>query len=122
MATVREQSHGRVPERVSFRLGGTIKNAAGVAIAGSALTTATLTIYDVVTGTPVTGYDDRDVKSLIGADGVYAIDVLPIGSSILNPKRPEEAKVALLEFTYNSGAEGGMFRHLFTVVNEALRS
>lgn len=127
MATrpVFDQAFGRVPERATLELGGTLRNKAG-RIAGSALATCTLTIYDVVTGVVAAGYDHLDVKasvsSVVGLEGDLSLTVAPVGSWIQNAARPEEEKVALLEFSYNNGAAAGYCRYRFTVVNEPKRS
>lgn len=112
-----QQNVGDVPESSTLRLGGTVQDDAGVAVAGSTLTTCTLSVYDTHTGTVVPGYDAIDIKSSVNGSGVLSHRV-PMAALAVASAKKRYQRTILVRFTYNSGLDGGWFRWLVTVIPE----
>src|SRR5690606_30009865 len=90
------------------------------AVITSGLTTCTLTLYDKLTGTIL---NSRSAQSINGANGgVIAAGVLTLTLSnldnvLISQTRANEEHVALIEYTWASGAKFGKKQVTFTVVN-----
>lgn len=113
-----QQNVGEIPESSTLRLGGTIKDDAGVVIDGATLSTCTLSVYDTHTGTVVPGYDGINIKSSVNGSGVLSHRLAMAALAVASAKKRYQRTI-LVRFTYNSGLDGGWFRWLVTVIPEA---
>jgi hypothetical protein len=110
-----QQHVGEIPEASTVLLGGTLEAPDGTALAGSGLTTCTLTVYDPRTGDVVAGFDGLDIKASVDGSGVLARSV-PIAATVVGVAGRRVERVFLVRWTYNGGADGGWFRWIATVV------
>lgn len=112
------------PEQATAVLTGTIGDTSKppVPIPGSALTSLTLTLYRK--GAPVgsdiiNARDDMDILGVNGgsvdANGVLTLILDPEDMPMLNASVTKETHVALLTWTYNSGATTGRAEVFFPV-------
>lgn len=69
-------------------------------IPGSALTTATLTLYSEKTSGIINGRDHVDIKANVDAQGKLVFPLAPADMAIVNGQSPESHR-ALIEWTWN---------------------
>jgi hypothetical protein len=106
-----------IPERTTQKLTFTLKDEAGAAIPGSSLTTCTLTLYDLATGTIINSRDDVDVKSNVDSAGLFSFTFALADMAIQDSTLAVETHVVLIEWTYASGAKRGSYEAELTVRN-----
>jgi len=117
-------SKTHVAEGSSARVTAVIKDETGAVIAGSALTTLTLTLYDYVV--PATIINSRNAQNVLNANGVtvdasgnltYLMD--PADNPINDTTLSKENHVALFQWTWAAGAKAGKHEVIITVENFA---
>lgn len=96
-----------VTERTSARYTGTLKDETGATVAGSALTTATLTLFDTKTGTIL---NTRNAQNVLNANDVTISEagalvwlMAPADNSIVTDTLPAEGHRAVFSFTWGAG-------------------
>ena len=99
----------------------TLQDEAGVAIPLASLTTVTLTIYNQRTSAIVNARDETDIKNAgpgaVSAGGVLTLTLTPADMAIVDAALPREPRVALIAWTYASGAKAGHGEIIFDVLN-----
>lgn len=109
-----------VPEQVSVRITGVIKDEAGNGVPGANLTTLTLTLYDSSTESIINSRNDSDINGVNGgsvdASGNLVMKLSPADNALIGTGDSEK-HIALIEWTYNSGADTGRAEVIFTVAN-----
>lgn len=122
----------RITQSSSGALSGTVLDGAGSPVAGSRITAATLTLYDVETAaldaSPaegiINGRERADLLSpspaeiTIDEQGAFAVQLTPDDNPIVTPRRQVERHRAVLIFTWPEGAYTTNID--IDVVNEAL--
>ena len=99
-----------VTEKGSFAYSATIRDAAGVAVPGTSLTTLLLTFYnaDTMAGAIVNSRDHQSVLNVnnVAVDGAGRLvwTMQPADLVIQNARRAYERHEALFEWTYPSGS------------------
>lgn len=104
----------RVEERSTARYVVTLKDETGVVIPLSALTTLTLTLYDVYTNTVINSRNDQNVKNtnnvVYTEAGVLTWTLQPTDNVIVTSDvrtNGYEDHIALFEYTWSSGSKAG---------------
>lgn len=114
-----------VKERSTQKYTATIKDEADAAIAGTSLTTLTLTLYDEETGTILNGRDDQNVLNAnnvtVDGAGLLTWTMQPLDNQIVTTALAQERHLALFEWTYAAGAKSGYHEIAFVVINAANR-
>lgn len=109
-----------VPEQVSVRITGVIKDEAGNGVPGANLTTLTLTLYDSSTESIINSRNDSDINGVNGgsvdASGNLVMKLSPADNALIGTGDSEK-HIALIEWTYNAGADTGRAEVIFTVAN-----
>lgn len=106
-----------VNEKVTARYTADVQDHEGNAIAGSSLTTLTLTLYDKATGTII---NNRNAQNVLNVNGV-TVDgsgnlvwvMTPDDNAILTAASKVEKHIALFQWTWDSGAKAG--KHEVTI-------
>lgn len=110
-----------VLERVSVKYTATIKDEAGTAIPGSALTALTLTLYSVHSGTIVNSRNDQNVLNANGVTvdeaGLLTWIMDPLDNQVLDTAFAYERHRALFEWTWSGGTKAGKHEVDFLVQN-----
>ncbi len=102
-----------VNERNSCRYTGQLKDQTGTALPLAALTTVTLTLYDVATGSIIGGLDHASIlnagRGTVSAGGLLTIDFEPADNQLVGTPAAglSERHIAEIEWTWNSGAGRG---------------
>lgn len=104
-----------VPEEASFQYTGYIKDETGTVIPLASLTTLTLTLYNKATGAIINSRNAQNVKNannvtVHATSGLVTWSAKPADNPIIDTTLDAgetEEHVALFEWTYNSGADGG---------------
>lgn len=98
---------GPINERSSARYTATLTDETGAPIDGTALDTATLTLYDKLTGTAINSRTAQNVKNTngvsISAQGALVWVLTPADNAILGSGAIEE-HVALFQVTWGGGS------------------
>ena len=93
----------------------------GVTVAGSVLSTATLTLYDEKTKTILNSRNAQNVNQANGVTisdaGVVAWTMTPADNAIVNDKLPSEVHVAVFDFRWDAGVSRAMHEVKFLVKN-----
>ena len=110
-----------VNEKITARYTADVQDHVGNAIAGSSLTTLTLTVYDKSTGDVINSRDAQDVLNTNGVtvDGsgnlIWVID--PDDNAIVTSTSKVEKHIALFEWTWDSGNKEGKHEVVIQVKN-----
>ena len=93
----------------------------GAAVAGASLTTATLTLYELKTGTILNSRNAQNVLNAnnvtISAAGVVAWTMLPADNAIVNDRLDQELHVAVFDFRWDAGVSRAIHEVRFLVNN-----
>lgn len=102
----------RLDEKTLAKYTATIKDEAGAAIATADITTLTLTLYDVETGTIINSRNAQNVHNTnnvtVSSEGVLAWTIQALDNAIVGTRRRAgqyEKHVALFEYTWSSGSK-----------------
>ena len=102
----------RLDEKTLAKYTATIKDEAGAAIATADITTLTLTLYDVETGTIINSRNAQNVHNTnnvtVSSKGVLAWTIQALDNAIVGTRRRAgqyEKHVALFEYTWSSGSK-----------------
>ena len=104
---------GPVNERTTARYtSGPLTDEDGVVVAGSILSSATLTLYDQRTGNILNSRNAQNVNQAngvtIGDDGVVSWLLVPADNAIVNTRLPQELHVAVFDFRWDAGTSRAM--------------
>lgn len=98
---------GTYPERTTRRITANVVDENGDAVAGSSLTTMTLTLYSEHGDRNIlNSRDDDDILSSVSESGVLSLLLTPADMAIENDDLLEERHRLLFEWSYSSGREG----------------
>ena len=93
----------------------------GVTVAGSVLSSATLTLYDEKTKTILNSRNAQNVNQAndvtISEAGVVAWLLRPADNAIINDRLPSEVHVAVFDFRWDSGTSRAVHEVKFIVKN-----
>ena len=113
-----------IPERTTQKFTAVIKDENGAAIPAASLTTLTLTLYALdgaQAGTVINSVDDMNIlnanRGTVDGSGNLTLLFVPNDMAILDATLLEERHVALIEWTYASGAKSGRHEIQFRVKN-----
>jgi len=111
-----------VLEKTTQLFTGNFVDETGVAIPAASLSTLTLTLYDVVSGTKI---NSRNVQNVLNANNVTVSSsggltwtMQPADNPIISTALPNELHVALWEWTYGAGGtKAGKHETGFSIKN-----
>ena len=109
-------------EKKTAKITATLKDEDGLALALANVDTLVLTLYEEATGTIINSRSGSDIKNTGGGtldatSGAFTLTLAPDDMAIIQTDRNKEWHVALIEWTYNSGADGGGKEIAFQVQN-----
>lgn len=111
-----------VGEAATAILRGTIRDAAGTALPGSAIGALTLTLYELRTGSILNSRNAVSIKNANGgtidSNGDLTLTLSPADNAMLTQAVAHETHVALIRWTYNGGADAGWAQVDFRVHNQ----
>ena len=113
---------GPVNERTTARYtSGPLTDEDGVVVAGSILSSATLTLYDERTGNILNSRSAQNVNQANGVTisdaGIVSWLMVPADNAIVNTKLPQEVHVAVFDFRWDAGSSRAMHEVKFIVNN-----
>lgn len=123
VTTCFDQPDHIVPERSTAAYRAKLTDEAGTALTAAALTTLTLTLYDLQGGlnTIVNSVDGVDIKNTgrgsIAADGTLTVTLTPADTAVLDDAHHLERRRMLLEWTWDNGNKAGRKQVDFYVQN-----
>lgn len=93
----------------------------GSVVAGSIMTTATLTLYDDRTKTVINSRNQQNVNNANGVTisdaGIVTWVMTPADNAIVNDKLPSEIHVAVFDFRWDGGVSRAVHEVKFLVTN-----
>ena len=102
----------RLDEKTLASYSATIRDAAGAVIPTANITTLTLTLYDVETGTIINSRNAQNVHNTnnvtVTSGGVLTWEIQPADNAIIGTRRRAgqyEKHVALFEYSWSSGSK-----------------
>lgn len=119
--TVRTIMSPAIAERVTSRITGVLYDHLGAVLPAASLTTLTLTLYDILTGNILNSVSAVNIlntgRGTVDTAGNMEIVLLPADNLLNNTALASERHIALIEWTWGSGARSGAREVEFTVSN-----
>jgi hypothetical protein len=106
----------------------TLRDEAGAVIGSTTMTTMILTLYDLMDPSHpivggIQGVDIKNTRSCsLSTQGVFVLTLLPVDTIILHPTRSYERRMAIVEYSWASGAKSDALEVQFVVRNLGHRS
>ena len=99
---------GPINERTTARYtSGPLRDEDGAVVAGSTLSSATLTLYDEKTGAILNSRNQQNINNgngvSIGDDGMISWLLVPADNAIVNQKLSVEMHIAVFDFRWDAG-------------------
>ena len=109
-------------EKKTAKITATLNDEDGDALALANVDTLILTLYEEATETIINSRSGSDIKNTDGGtlhatSGAFTLTLAPDDMAIVQTDRNKEWHVALIEWTYNSGADDGGKEIAFQVQN-----
>lgn len=98
-------------EKTSGQMTGTLTDETGAVVPAASLTTLTLTLFDLASGTILNSRDAQNVLNTnnvtVSALGVLVWTIQPADNAIVNDNLARETHRALFQWTWSAGAKSG---------------
>ena len=111
----------RMDEATSGRYTGVLKDDEGEVLNGGAVSTLTLTLYDLRTDTIINSRDEQNVLNTNGVtvdgSGNFTWTIGPLDTPIVNSALAYEQHRAYFRWTYNGGTSAGSQQVTMTIRN-----
>ena len=122
MAKPRFTLHDVFAEKKTAKITATLKDEDGSVLALVSVDTLTLTLYEEVTGTIINSRSGSNIKNTGGGtlhatSGAFTLTFAPDDMAFIQTDPTREWHIALIEWTYNSGADDGGKEIAFQVEN-----